>query len=369
MADLFGRQMKRDDILRRVGDMAQVAGARAYAFEDGPGRGARAIEVYTGSGFRFTVLPDRALDISAAEHSGRSLCWHSGTAETHPGMYQPEGIEWLYNFYGGLMVTCGLTHYGPPCEDEGEAFGLHGRVSNIPAREVGVTTGWQDDNYFVRVKGQVLETRLFGERLRLERALTAWAGGNSVTVHDEVTNLGFRPCPHLMLYHCNFGYPVVADNASLVAPSSKVTPRDAEAEDGKEDYAKFHAPTADWAEKVYYHELHAQGDSTCAGIVNPDMDFGAYLSFRPSQLPMMTEWKQMGLGEYVVGLEPCTNPVCGRAELRRRGELATLSPGETVAYDLEIGAIPNAEAVRRFRKEVDGLSQGQEPEFGACGSA
>ena len=29
--------------------------------------------------FRFTVLPDRGLDISTAEHSGRSLCWRSAT--------------------------------------------------------------------------------------------------------------------------------------------------------------------------------------------------------------------------------------------------------------------------------------------------
>ena len=364
MADLFGGKLGRDEILRRVGDMSQIAGARAFEFEDGPARGSRGIEVYTGSGFRFTALPDRAMDISSAEHSGRSLCWRSGTAETHPGMYQPEGIEWLYSFYGGLMVTCGLTHYGPPCVDEGETFGLHGRVSNIPAREVGVTTGWEGDNYYIRLKGKVFETRLFGQHLLLERTLTAWAGGNAVAIHDEVTNVGSRPCPHLMLYHCNFGFPVVADNSTLVAPSKAVTPRDATAEQGKEDYAKFHAPRGDWAEKVYYHRLYSQRGRTCAGIVNPDLQFGAWLAFRPSQLPMMTEWKQMGQGEYVVGLEPCTNPVCGRAELRERGELGILSPGEAVAYDLDIGALPDREAVNAFRGEVAALSRKRKPRLG-----
>ena len=361
MAMLFGKKMNRKSILRRVGDMSQVAGARIHELADGPARGVRAIDVYTGSGLRFTVVPDRGLDIASAEHDGRSLCWRSGAMEAHPGMYQPEGVEWLYSFYGGLVVTCGLSHYGPPCVDQGEALGLHGRVSNIPARQVAVSAEWRGDEYVVTVKGYVLETRLFGVHLRMDRTITAWAGRDTLAIHDEVTNFGYRPCPHVMLYHCNFGFPVVGDDAVLLAPSKTVTPRDAEAEDGKEDYAAFHAPRRGWAEKVYYHELFSQRGWTTAGIVNRPLGVGARLSFRPSQLPLMTEWKQMGEGEYVVGLEPCTNRVEGRDALRDAGTLGFLKPGGTRQYDLQITALPDAQAIDDFNREVRALAANRKP--------
>ena len=39
-------------------------------------------------------------------------------------------------FHGGLLVTCGLQNVGPGCVDEGVTHGVHGRASNIPARNV-----------------------------------------------------------------------------------------------------------------------------------------------------------------------------------------------------------------------------------------
>lgn len=363
MAKLFGKTLGRDEILRRVGDMSQVAGASLREFLDGPARGSRAVDVWTGSGLRFTLLPDRALDIAAAEHSGRSLCWRSGTAETHPGFYQPEGAEWLYSFYGGLMVTCGLTYYGAPCVDEGVPLGLHGRVGNIPARNVAIETGWKGDDYFVAVKGTVAEVQVFGARLRLDRRFTVWAGEDRIELHDEVTNFGHAPCPHMMLYHCNFGYPVVSDRSRLVAPTKVLTPRDAGSEDGQEKYAEFHGPTEGWSEKVYYHDLYTARGETLAGIVNPEIGFGGYLKFRPSQLPRMVEWKQLGMGEYVVGLEPCTNRVEGRDVDRALGQLRFLEAGEKVVYDLELGALPDAEAAKKFESSVASIARDRGPEF------
>jgi len=361
MPKLLGKTFTRKALLQRVGDMAQIAGAIDHVLSDGPSKGVRAVNVYTGSGFRFTVLPDRGMDIGAAEHAGRSLCWHSGTLPTHPGFYQPEGLEWLYGFYGGLMVSCGLSYFGAPCVDEGEPLGLHGRVSNIPAREVSVSTGWDGNDYYVTLSGKVVEARVFGVHLSLERTLTAWAGENRVFVHDEVTNVGHASSPHMMLYHCNFGFPVVGGNSELVAPSRAVTPRDAEAEKGREDYARFHEPRKGWAEKVYYHELASRSNETLAGIVNRAIDFGAYIRFRTDQLPLMVEWKQLGHGEYVVGLEPATNRVEGRDLCRALNTLEVLKPGQTKVYDLEIGALAGAEALKDFDRRVRGLAGRRRP--------
>jgi len=355
MATLFGKRWTKKRLLERIGDPSQVATVRPHQFTDGRAKGVSAIDFSTGSGFRFTVLPDRGLDISAAEQAGRSLCWRSPTGEVSPYFYQPEGLEWLYGFFGGLLTTCGMTHFGAPCEDEGRPLGLHGRVSNIPAQEVSVETGWEGDEYIIGAKGKVVESSVFGPNLSLIRSVFSFLGQNKLYVHDEVTNEGHEPAPHMMLYHVNFGFPVVDAGSRLVAPTVKVIPRDAEAEKEKEQYALFSTPRACYKEKVYYHDLAESGGKTMAGIVNPNMGFGAYINYRKTQLPHLIEWKMMGKGHYVAGVEPGTNLVEGRAKERAEGRLRMLKPGEIATYDLEIGALTTQEECAEFEKAVGKL--------------
>ena len=75
MANLFGREWTREELLARVGDMGQLAGVKRYVLDDGPSRGVEAVDVWTGSGLAFTVVPGRGMDIHAAGYAGRSLCW------------------------------------------------------------------------------------------------------------------------------------------------------------------------------------------------------------------------------------------------------------------------------------------------------
>lgn len=46
--------------------------------------------------------------------------------------------------------------------------------------------------------------------------------------------------------------------------------------------------------------------------------------------------KQVGKKDYVVGIEPGTNPPDGRAKIRSRGELIELEPYEKREFDLKI---------------------------------
>jgi len=59
----------------------------------------------------------------------------------------------------------------------------------------------------------------------------------------------------------------------------------------------------------------------------------------------MIEWKMMQQGMYVLGLEPANCWVEGRARDRERGILRFLEPGEKVEFRVEIGVMPNAEAI------------------------
>ena len=60
---------------------------------------------------------------------------------------------------GGLLMTCGFTQAGGPGTDNGEELGLHGRAHHLAARHVSATADWDGDDYVMRVRGVVEETR------------------------------------------------------------------------------------------------------------------------------------------------------------------------------------------------------------------
>ncbi|MCD6219936.1 DUF4432 family protein, partial [Candidatus Calescamantes bacterium] len=54
-------------------------------------------------------------------------------------------------------------------------------------------------------------------------------------------------------------------------------------------------------------------------------------------LPYFVEWKMMGEGAYVVGIEPSNTFLLPREELKKKGLLPYLAPDQEVKYELEIG--------------------------------
>ena len=164
--ELYGRLVSREDLARRVGQISQIAGARASELSSGLAKGVEAIDVKTGTGFEFTVLPDRALDIAWASYKGAPVGYISKSGVVGATHFVERGAEgFLRNFFAGLLTTGGLSNIGPPCQDGDESFGLHGRVSNIPAEDVCVSQGWQGDDYKIRLAGAVRQARTFGECL------------------------------------------------------------------------------------------------------------------------------------------------------------------------------------------------------------
>ena len=357
MAKVFGSEYSKDELLKRVGDISQIAGVRSVVLDDGTERGVRAVEFRTGSGLNFTALADRGLDISGAEFNGQSLAWRSAGGDTSPAYFEPEGLGWLRSFPGGLVITCGLTYAGATTVDQGKELGLHGRVSNLPASNVYADAEWQGDSYVMWAQGKVRETFVFGPNVEMTRHISAKLGEPRLWIHDKVTNHGYEEIEHMMLYHCNIGFPVVDEGSRLIAPVAECRPRDEVAEDGKEKYAEFPAPTAKWAEKVYYLEMAADSDGmVTAALVNPKFNngqgFGIYMKYPKRELPKFIEWKNPGEGTYVVGMEPANCLVEGRAKERERGTLQFLKPGETREYHLEIGVITSQDKIRSLEERV-----------------
>ena len=340
--NISGNPLTKRELLRRVGRLEQVAGVEPFVFDEGPARGVRAFRFRTGSGLSFEVLPDRGMDLGAAEHEGTPLAWLSPNGVVAPWFREPAGEGWLRSFYGGLLVTCGLRNVGPPGEREGEELGLHGRASNIPASEVSYDVSWDEEGCVLEARGQIRETSVFGPNLILRRRVYARVGESRVRIEDEIENEGFEPEPLMVLYHMNLGWPLLDETSRLIGPGrpgESPEPRDEEAGKGLEAWDRFAAPTPGFRERVFYHRPVARSDGWAkACLENRALARGLALSvrFRPEELPEFVQWTMTGEGTYVLGLEPATCRVEGAAAEEEAGRIIRLKPGETRLHRLEI---------------------------------
>ena len=295
----------------------------------------RGFEVWTGSGLTFHVLADRALDISSCSLNGKALGWLSPGDEAHPAFFEPQGLGWLRSFGGGLLVTCGLDHFGSPSED-GEPLGIHGRIGNLPAEQVSYRTYWEGDEYWLEIAGLVRQTRPFGENLLLRRRISTALGARALTIEDEVINEGHERMAHMILYHFNLGFPLISPAAELDLPMSKVTPRTERAAAALGRHLQLQPPIPGFQEEVYI--IEAKGDAegrASARITNRQTGIAAQLTWGTDTLPYIMQWKMMGQGMYALGVEPGnTGTLEGRAEARRLKMLTELAPGESRRYSV-----------------------------------
>jgi len=354
MATSDGHGIDKRALLQHVGDISQIARAKPYRLIEGFEDQLLAVDVTTGSGLEFTVLPGRGMDISGARYNGKSLAWRSPTGDQHPAYYEADGDNWLRSFGGGLMVTCGLTWLGASCVDEGRALGLHGRANHLPATNVHWSGEWSGEEYNLTVSGKMREAIVFGENVVLTRTIRAKMGENRLFIEDHVENLGFQRTPHMILYHINAGYPVLSESAQFVAPSVGVTPRDSDAEQGIEDWQQMQAPTPGFQAQVFFHEMQPEADgSVTAAVINDGHAegslMGVYVRYYPAELPRFTQWKMMDQGAYVLGMEPGNAWVMGRDVERQEGRLKYLEPGESRRYRLEIGVITERSQVEAIQ--------------------
>lgn len=343
---LYNHSWTRRELEARVGRLEQIGGVRRLQLTEGKEAGVEQIQVRTGAGLCYYVSPQRGLDISLAEFCGVPISWQGPNGDVHPAYFDDEGLEWLRTAAGGLLMTCGLTQAGAPTVDEGKPLGLHGRAHHLPARQVVAEGRWRGDEYEMRVAGVVEEAVIFGENLRLTREIRSRLGSNRLELTDVIENVGFQSTPLMLLYHFNFGFPLLLEETTMQFPSRTVTARDPWTP--LEGYDRWALPEAGQQERVYLHEdLQSAHGWATATVHNPQFPLGAginpcpltvHLSWATDTLPSHVEWRMAGAGEHVLGIEPTNCNVRGRAAARADGSLVLIEPGEakTFAMALEI---------------------------------
>lgn len=306
----------------------QICTVRRMTLAEGKAKGTDVIEICTAGGLQVDILPDCGLDIGQVRFKGVNMTFISKNGYDSPAVAIPYESEFLNTFPGGLVYTCGLRTTGGGHRDGEEWQPFHGRYHDLPAQQVCV----EEADGFVTVKGTIRETALFGHALEVRRTIRIPVDGADITLCDELTNLGFREEEFALLYHCNFGYPLVSPDATLMLPENrKTTPRTDYAATGLAGHTGFYAPIPGDPEMVFFHEDMPH----TAALVNPSAHVRMELCWSDT-LPVLAHWRSMASGDYVCGLEPTNCYIMGRKFERENGTLPTIAPFETVKTQVAI---------------------------------
>lgn len=349
-----------------AGDLPSVEGdwrIVKYTLRGGLQEGVDVIEVDNGA-LSFAVLPTRGMGIWRGWYGDLALGWDSPVKDpVHPAFVDLNdrgGLGWLKGF-NEWIVRCGLDSNGAPGEDvvidnngnEARVFlPLHGKIANTPARKVAVAV---HEDGTLEISGEVDESMMFGPALRLKTTITTTPGSDTLHIHDRVTNLNRTPAELQLLYHCNYGAPLLEEGARIVAPYRGVAPRDARAQEGIATFDRCLRPTRGYVEQCYWYELAAsRGGDTCVLLRNRSGNAGSSLRFNLNELPAFTVWKNTAAKEngYVTGLEPATNYPNPKRFERERGRVVSLAGNASYDVHLTVAAHDTRASVRAVEEDI-----------------
>lgn len=346
---------------------------------DGVERGVRMLEFRTGSGLRFTVLVDRAMDIAELEFNSQAIGWHSPAGFRNPGLHEVEGekgLGWTRSF-SGFLVTCGLDHILGPEEVPAENYSyphrttanhtLHGRVSTIPARLTGYGERWEGDTCILWAEGIVQQSTVLGEDLHLVRRIEADLGGQEIRLSDRVTNHGFSVTPHMYFYHINLSYPLLDEGSRYLAPISDVVWAAHAGDQYRAQgvgYVNAPEPIEGFSEQVWQHEMSADSKGEVpVALVNDHLNLGLEVVTHKDQLPCAFQWQNFQAGNYVMGIEPSSHHVLGNLAAREREEMIWLNHGDSRQYDARFTVLNGARDIAACEARISSIVKQPKDDF------
>ena len=329
----------------------------------GKQEGVELIDIDNGT-MTITVIPTRGMGIYKVRSSDVTLGWNSPVEEiVNPAFIELEsrgGLGWLDGF-NEMLVRCGYEWTGHPGMDDGRLLSLHGRAGNTPASTVVVIVD-DDPPHRIRVRGQVNEKVFKFVNYETRTEVSTEPGSKSFEIHDTLTNLADYENEYQVIYHGNFGSPLLEEGSQFVAPVKTVAPFNDDAARDMDTWTSYLGPTRDYGEQVYNVVPHADADGqTVVMLRNKAGDRGVKLEYDTKTLPYFTLWKNTDTEKegYVTGLEPGTGYAYTRAIEREGGRVPTLPPGESRTFRLNYTILSTAEDVSEATQEISDI-QGQQ---------
>ncbi|MEX2187800.1 MAG: aldose 1-epimerase family protein [Pirellulales bacterium] len=351
------------------------AGITKRTLRGGLSDGVDAIDVDNGA-VRFRVLPTRGMGLGGLWLAdGRSVAWRSPIrGPVHPkfvNLADPSGLGWLDGF-DEFLCRCGLESNGAPEFDAAGklVYPLHGKIANRPAHRVAAA--FDDATREIAIVGEVDESRFLFSKLRLTTTIRTRLGESGLRIRDEVTNLSAAPAKMQLLYHINFGGPLLGEGARLVAPIEQLAPRNAHAAADLDRWDTYAAPRAGFVEQVYFMTLAADDRGQSQVLLRSgDGSLGASVRCDVRALPCFTLWKNTAAEQdgHVTGLEPGTNFPNPRSFEQRHERTVRIEPGQTRGFDIAVELHASADAVRDAEANIARLQGSTAPTIHRTGPA
>lgn len=310
----------------------------------GASQGVELIVVDSGK-VRAAICPTRGMSLWKANIDAVECGWDSPVVgPVHPNhvpILDEGGLGWLEGF-DELLVRCGMQSFGAPdfSADGKLLYPLHGRVGNLPARDVALEL--DAEHSLLTVSGRVLETRFLQYNLELRASYTFPLGQPIIEVNDTVTNRSSQPAGVQMLYHVNFGAPVLGKGAKFHTGSDRVVARNAHAATDVATWDTYREPTPGYEEQVYFYSSKPDDRGWASNMLSsPDATSAVSVRHKVDTLPYLTQWKNT-VGEsdgYVTGLEPGTGFPNPRSFEEAGGRVVSLAGGESMEFQLAIEAM------------------------------
>lgn len=343
-----------------------------YVLHGGKQEGVEVIEVDNGK-LRFKVVPTRGMSVQQVVMGDLRLGWDSPVKGlVHPkyiNLHTRQGLGWLEGF-NEWMVRCGLEFFGAPGTDEfidntGKRakmdLTLHGKIGNTPASQVEVIIERQPP-YDIRIRGRVDEACLHGPKLELWTQIQTAPGSNTFQISDKLTNRSAIEQEFGILYHANYGRPLMEAGAKFIAPVRQVTPINKHSASGVSTYDIYRAPTPGFAEHVFCLRLWAdKSGRTKVMLRNAAADRAVAMTFSIKQLPFFTVWKNPVAYEdgYVTGLEPGTGFSRNRAIERKFGRVPKLAPHQSRFFTIDFALYAGKDQVNAAANEIAQIRAGR----------
>ncbi len=318
---------------------------------------------------QITVVPTRGMGIYEVKSGDLRFGWESPVKEiVNPAFIDLEsrnGLGWLDGF-NEVLVRCGYEWTGHPgVDDDGFLKSLHGRVQNIPASYVSVTID-EKEPYAIHVKGRVDERTFKFCDLVTWMELNVVPGEAKFSLHDKLTNNADYENEYQVIYHSNFGVPILEEGAVISAPVEQISPFDDYAKAGLKTWQTYLGPTKDFDEMVFNIKPYADNEGrTLAVLHNKAGDIGVAVGYNVKQLPVLTVWKNTDTRKqgYVTGIEPGTSYAYNTKYQRSLGLVPSIQPGETKSFDLTYTLLRSKADTDQALKEVAQIQGDRETEL------
>lgn len=327
-----------------IGNSNQLMKTRRITFRDGIKDGVKAIELENRKGIYVTAIEDQCLNLYDFSYRGINFSFQTknGLASSY---YFNGGVdEFSYYWPAGMLYTCGLANVGSPVLENGIFHPQHGRIGMTPAENVTI----EETEDAVVVSGTIRDSVLCGHQLSLKRTITLPAEGSELTIRDTVINLEDSGAEMMILYHCNFGYPLLAPGTRMVKGYGEISDNLGSARH-PEDCGKITEPLPIKDEEVYCHTNTPDEDGYgYAAVINDDLALGCYVKYKMDTLPLLMQWKNFCTHEYAMGLEPSNTYILGREAERKNGTLPVLKPYESRSFEISIGVLDGKKEIADF---------------------